>query len=73
MPVPRLVRGPPSAKAKSLTVAGRVQCATGVGRDRIVTTPRSLVGKCVVEHEQPTGVGFGRPYDGCKNSRSPAR
>lgn len=31
MPVPRLVRGPPSAKVKTPDVAGRVQCATGVG------------------------------------------
>lgn len=31
MPVPHLVRGPPSAKVKTPGVAGRVQCATGVG------------------------------------------
>lgn len=31
MPVPHLVRGPQSAKVKTPGVAGRVQCATGVG------------------------------------------
>ena len=54
MPVPHLVRGPPSAKAKTPSVTGRVQCATGVGaqskRARSCRSPQELKARVSTPH-----------------------